>query len=131
MLRSLLGAMKGQRDDERRARQQRDLIRREAAIGGQLFGPLAKGARREFFCLNRHTWIWHEEWVDAQGQRHAIMTRYDVRPQGVYKAQDGQPYRPLNRQEARHFYRAVMMYHDAVKREVYGDLTYLNALAAA
>ena len=106
---------------DRRARQYRDLIRREAEIGGKLFGPIPPGGRREFFCLNRHTWVWHEEWDDEQGH-HAVTTRYDVRPQGVFKAQDGQPYQPVSFQEGRRLYRVVDMYNKAVKAEVYNDL---------
>ena len=41
---------------------ERDLIRLESEIGAQLFGPLPKGRRREFFCLDASTWIWHEEY---------------------------------------------------------------------
>lgn len=106
---------------DRRARHYRDLIRKEAAIGGELFGPVPKNGRREFFCLNRHTWVWHEEWDDENGH-HAVTTRYDVRPQGVYKAQDGQPYQPVNFQEGRRLYRAVGLYTKAIKNELYSKL---------
>jgi len=107
---------------DRRARQYRDLIRKEAAIGGELFGPLQKGHRREFFCLDRHTWVWHEEWDDENGEHHAVTTRYDVRPQGVYKAQDGQPYQPVNFQEGRRLYKVVDLYYERVKSELYKHL---------
>ncbi len=43
---------------------ERDLIRMESAIGAKIFGPVAKGHRREFFCLDETAWIWFEEWVD-------------------------------------------------------------------
>ncbi|HSX35285.1 MAG TPA: hypothetical protein VLF62_06610 [Candidatus Saccharimonadales bacterium] len=106
---------------ERRARRYRDLIRREASIGGKLFGEVPKNGRREFFCLNRNTWVWHEEWDDAQGH-HAITTRYDVRPQGIFKAQDGQPYQPVSVQEGRRLYKATSLYNKAVKAELYSNL---------
>jgi hypothetical protein len=107
------------RDAERSARRYRELIRREAKIGGELFGPLPKGGRREFFCLDRHVWIWHEEWVDKHGKQRSMTTRYDVRPNGVLKAQEGQPYERLGRTEAKHFYKAVKMYNERVQSELY------------
>lgn len=120
MIRKLFGAVSSQRSTDRRAREYRDLIRQEAAIGGLLFGPVPKGGRREFFCLDAHTWVWHEEWTDQQGVHHAVTTRYDVRPHGVFKAQDGHPYQPLAGQEAEHFYRAANLYNKRVKAELYG-----------
>ncbi len=72
-------------------------VKREAAkLGGDVFGPIPEGRRREFFCLDEHTWVWHEEWVDGQGIRQVRTTRYDIRPLGIYKAQDGQPYQPVS-----------------------------------
>jgi len=97
----------------------RRLLQEEARIGGTLFGPVGKGGRREFFCLNERTWIWHEEWTDDQGQSHAVTTRYDVRPDGIIKAQDGQPYRELDKAEAANFMKAVDQYTDRMVNEVY------------
>lgn len=120
MIHKLFQAVSSQRLVDKRAKQYRDLIRREAVIGGQLFGPIQPGGRREFFCLDRHTWVWHEEWVDQSGARRMVTTRYDVRPNGVFKAQDGQPYRPLLGDEAVHFRNAVRIYNKRVKAELYG-----------
>jgi hypothetical protein len=114
----LLSAFTNQQGD-RDARRYREMIRREAKVGGELFGPIAPGARREFFCLDEYTWVWHEEWIDQQGQRRAITTRYDVRPQGVLKAQDGQAYHYLSPEECRSFYKAVKLYTRRVRRELY------------
>ena len=111
---SLLKALtttSAQRVADRRAREYRDLIRREAAIGGRLFGEIPRGGRREFFCLDEHTWVWHEEWKDMKGNHHAITTRYDVRPNGIFKAQDGQPYQPLSREEVSRLCKAVYLYN--------------------
>ena len=120
MIHKLFQAVSSQRLADKRAKQYRDLIRREAAIGGQLFGPVQSGGRREFFCLDRHTWVWHEEWVDQGGIRHMVTTRYDIRSNGIFKAQDGQPYRPVVGEEAIHFRNAVMTYNKRVKAELYG-----------
>lgn len=126
---NLFGAVKGQREDERKARRIRELIHKEAAIGGQLFGPVPKGGRREFFCLDEHTWVWHEEWVDQKNQRQVVTTRYDVRPHGIFKAQDGQPYRPLSDEEIKHFFRAINMYYEAVSNTLFSKTAYLNNIA--
>src|SRR4051812_44678898 len=80
---------------------ERDFLRMEAEIGGKLFGPIPEGHRRQFFCLDRHTWIWHEEWME-NGARKVVTTRYDVRPSGVIKSQDGQANQRLSKQEADH-----------------------------
>lgn len=116
---SLFASFRQQREQDRRARQYRELIRREAAIGGELFGPVPANGRREFFCLDEHTWVWHEEWVDAAGRRQAVTTRYDVRPQGIFKAQDGQPYRPLTPIEAKNLKQAAILYNEKVRHAVY------------
>lgn len=115
----LFQSFSSQKQSEREARRYRDLIRKEAAIGGQLFGPIPKGGRREFFCLDVRTWVWHEEWVDENGIHHAVTTRYDVRPDGVLKAQDGQPYRPVSPEEGRRLRKAIQLYHERVNSEVY------------
>ena len=106
-------------DDQRRLEVYRDLIRREAKVGGKLFGPTTPQGRREFFCLDEYTWVWHEEWLDQAGLRHAVTTRYDVRPNGVLKAQDQQPYQYVNLDEAKRLYKAVSMYNRQVDTELY------------
>lgn len=119
----LFQSLSAQKQADRDAQKYRDLIRREAAIGGQLFGPVPKGGRREFFCLDERTWVWHEEWNDEKGVRHAVTTRYDVRPDSVLKAQDGQPYRPVTPEEGRRLRKAVMLYQKRVNSEMYADLS--------
>src|SRR5438309_8868712 len=110
ILKKAMGQLTTQREAERSAELYRNLIRHEAKIGGQLFGKVAKGHRREFFCLDEHTWIWHEEWTNDQGQYQIKTTRYDVRPSGILKAQDGQQYQRLSPQEAFNFYQATRLY---------------------
>jgi hypothetical protein len=92
---------------------EQSLIRIEAEIGGKLFGPVPKGHERRFFCLDEHTWIWHEEWVE-KGKRHVITTRYEVRPNGVLKLQDGHSARMISKAEAINLYRAVELYQQQV-----------------
>lgn len=118
-----INQLRSQRNTTRRAQAYRDLIRKEAKIGGQLFGPIQPEGRREFFCLDKHTWIWHEEWTDKNnGQRKVVTTRYDIRPSGILKAQDGQNYRYVDFQEAYNLYRAVQLYAQRINNELYGPV---------
>lgn len=110
-----------QRHAEREAELYRALIRREAKIGGELFGPVPAGGRREFFCLDEHTWIWHEEWIDQNGQRQIRTTRYDIRPTGILKAQDGQAYQRVTKSEAVRLRDAVRTYNDRIRSELYAE----------
>ena len=100
-------------DDQRRQDAYNALLREEAKYGGQLFGPIPKGRRREFFCLDEHTWVWHEEWTDAQGQRQVVMTHYHIRPDGILKSQNGHYSQP-SETELRNFYRAAKIYVNRV-----------------
>jgi hypothetical protein len=103
--------------DERRAEIYKSLIHWEGKVGGQLFGEVRPNGRREFFCLDRNTWVWHEEWVDATG-RHAMITRYDIRPSGVVKSQGSNNYQTLSPEELRNFVSAVNLYCERVLPEL-------------
>jgi hypothetical protein len=109
---------KARKEEQRRADFQRALLHYEARVGGELFGSIPKDGRREFFCLDEHTWVWHEEWKDAQGKRQVLTTRYDVRPNGVVKSQGNSVYQGLTGQEARNFYLAVHLYEQKVGAEL-------------
>lgn len=121
ILKKLVGssAARAQRSVARQADLYRSLIRREAKIGGELFGPVPNGVRREFFCLDEHTWIWHEEWTDSSGKRQIRTTRYDIRPDGILKAQDGQNHQRISRAEAERLYKAAQIYQKRTKAEIY------------
>lgn len=118
MIKKLLKNVSIQREEARRAELYRNLIRHEAKIGGQLFGPVPAGGRREFFCLDEHTWIWHEEWIDNSGQRQARVTRYDVHPNSIIKAQNGL-YKSVDANEARKLLQAAELYEQRVNTELY------------
>jgi len=119
ILPKLLSSTKAQRHAEREAELYRSLIRREAKIGGEIFGPVSKGGKREFFCLDEHTWIWHEEWLDAKGHLKIKTTRYDIRPTGILKAQDGQAYQQVSIQEAERLLQAAEVYERRMRDELY------------
>jgi hypothetical protein len=118
VLKKLFKPFGDQKNAERRAEQYRNLIRREAKIGGQLFGPVPAGHRREFFCLDTHTWVWYEEWKDASGVTQSKTTRYDVRPNGVVKNQDGHASQYISIEEARNLYHAVKLYNQRVDADL-------------
>lgn len=98
---------------------ERDLIRMESVIGGRLFGPVPSGHNRQFFCLDERTWIWYESWTDYLGNQRSITTRYEVRPDGIIKAQDGKVYTYVNEEEARNLVHATELYRQEVAREIY------------
>jgi hypothetical protein len=114
-----------QQDDTRQQSDfTRSLIQYEAEIGGGLFGPVPKGHHRQFFCLDEHTWVWYEEWKQ-DGQQKSVTTRYEIRPNGILKVQDGQGYQRLSREETRNLCRAAALYQQRI------DVEYQKLLHAA
>jgi hypothetical protein len=97
----------------------RELIELEAQIGGSLFGPIPNGHRREFFCLDENTWVWHEEWIDADNERHVSSTRYEIHSNGILKAQDGRVYKFIEGDELRNLVLSMRLYYEAVSRDIY------------
>ena len=118
MIGKLLKVIMGDREVQRHADLYSNLIRHEARIGGEILGPVPQGHRREFFCLDERTLVWHEEWLDKSKQRHTRTTRYDVRPDGILKAQAGQ-YQRLTPDEDARLRQVVRLYVDRVNREMY------------
>lgn len=118
MFKKLFSGLKKQKSEELQAELYRKFMRHEAQIGGTLFGPVPAGTRREFFCLDEHTWVWHEEWTDQTGRVHIKTTRYDVRPNGILKVQDG-VYRKVEKEEADRLFEAAEIYIQRAKREIY------------
>jgi hypothetical protein len=122
VLKKLIGRTSVQKLQDRKRSMYHNLIHYEAKIGGQLFGTIPKGARREFFCLDEHTWVWYEEGVTTTGKPFSSTTRYDVRPNGVLKSKDGQAYQQVNPREAEHLRQAANLYYQRVSREIYAGL---------
>jgi hypothetical protein len=108
-----------QSEEERRAELRRNLIRHEAQIGGELFGPVPAGTVREFFCLDQYTWIWYEEWTDDGGTRQKRTTRYDIRSDDIVKTTDGEHYQNVSDKEIDRLIDAVTAYRDRVRKEIY------------
>ncbi len=122
MIQKFIKLVTGTSAEERRAELYRNLIRHEARIGGTLFGPVPEGGKREFFCLDERTWIWHEEWIDANGQHRTKTTRYDVRPNGIIKAQDGTNQQYVSDEEARHLRDAAILYQKRIRSDLYSKI---------
>jgi hypothetical protein len=100
--------------EQRRAELYRTLLHKEAKIGGEVFGPVPAGHRREFFNLDKYTWVWHEEWTDQNGQHQTLTTRYTIRPDGILKSQGEQSYQRLSEAELSNLYGAAKVYRQRV-----------------
>ena len=98
---------------------ERELIEIESEVGRHIFGPIEKGHSREFFCLDEHTWVWHEEWVDDQKKKQSRTTRYEIHENGILKVRDGGHYQYLENEELQNFGLAVRMYYEQVMRGIH------------
>ena len=76
---SLFHHARARKEEQKRADIYRALLHYEAKIGGEIFGPVPQGTRREFFCLDERTWVWHEEWTDGHGPLRVMVARLFVR----------------------------------------------------
>ena len=102
----------------RQANAYRQKIRNESRVGGSVFGPVPEVRRREFICLDEKTWLWHEEWRDDQGKLHAVTTKYDIRPNGIIKTQNGID-RTVTADEALNLLQAARNYKKMVHEQLY------------
>jgi hypothetical protein len=99
---------------------ERELLQLESEIGAKLFGEVPLKGRREFFCLDEKTWIWHEEWIDKAGKRQQMTIRYEVHEKGILKVQEGARYSFIEGEELKNLAAAATMYYEQVARGVYG-----------
>lgn len=99
---------------------ERELIAKESAIGGQLFGPVAKGVRREFFNVDPQTWIWHEEAYNRQTKREETRTvKYEIQHDHILKVEEGAHYTKVEGVELKNFVLATHAYYERTMREIY------------
>lgn len=104
----------------RAALYERAMIRREASLGATLLGPIPAGHTREFFCLDRHTWIWSEQWYDqASKSTKSMNVRYDFQPRGVLKIVDDIPRGYVKGSELTHLIETIYNYHNLVTTQIY------------
>lgn len=102
-----------------KAMSERELIQLESEIGREMFGPIPAGHRREFFNLDKNTWIWFEESTNDDGTVHSNTTRYEVQGNRILKAQDGAQYSYLEGQELQNLALSVQIYYEKVMRGIY------------
>ncbi len=99
---------------------ERELIQLESEIGTKLFGEVPEGHRREFFCLDARTWIWHEEGKNLKTGKHEVQTiRYEVHDKGILKVHGGARYSFIDGTELNNFVTATTLYYEQVARKVY------------
>lgn len=98
---------------------ERQLIELESEIGRELFGPIPDGHHRDFFCLDKHTWVWHEQWKDLDNKPQSSTTRYEVQPNGILKIQTGRVYKYIEGEELENLAIAARMYYERTMREIY------------
>jgi hypothetical protein len=99
----------------------RDLIRQEAIIGGKLFGPIPKGSSRQFFRLEKNTWVWVEGW-QKNGKNYSKTTKYLIKPTELLKSVNGGHYEKASSEEAKNFVQAVNAYVEQVDTKIYDNL---------
>ncbi|MDO8335858.1 MAG: hypothetical protein Q7T74_03710 [Candidatus Saccharibacteria bacterium] len=95
------------------------LIKLESEIGKTLFGDIPKGHKRDFFCLDEETWIWHEVWTDKDGHKKEQTIRYEIHPNGILKVDGAKNYNLIKGQELLNLTTAIRMYRERVMRELY------------
>lgn len=99
---------------------ERELIQLESEIGSKLFGDIPAGHRREFFCLDSKTWIWHEEFKNQKtGKTETQTIRYEVHENGILKVQEGARYSFIEGAELENLLAATELYYERVARNIY------------
>ena len=96
-----------------------ELINAESELGKTLFGPIPTGTQREFFESKKNVWIWHQSYLDGQGRKHVTTIRYEVRPNGVFKNQNGSGYQKIEGAELDNLRQAAAAYLNIVKTRLY------------
>ena len=97
---------------------QTEILELEAKIGASIFGPISKHQDRSFFCLNRHTWVWHEQWIDENKKSKSLMTYYHIRSNGIFKSFGNQSYQLLSNEELDNFIKATKQYAEIVPQKL-------------
>ncbi len=91
----------------------REILETESKVGAEIFGPIEKGRQRSFFCLNKYTWVWHEQWIENKTPK-SLMTYYHIRHNGILKSSGNQDYKPLSQNELDNFIKAAEIYEKTV-----------------
>jgi len=97
---------------------ERELIDAESAIGRQLFGEIPAEHKRDFFCLDEYTWVWHEEWKEGREIKTQTV-RYEIRGEKIVKINGSGEYTYVKGEELRNFVLAIKLYYEQVMRSIY------------
>lgn len=116
----IMGAIPQFNGAHRYNKTERDMIAKEAQVGASVLGQVPAGHTRQFFCLDSHTWIWNEQWIDQSGKQRVLNVQYDVRPDGILKRVNGGSPSKLGQQELNNFDQAIQKYYHEVSKRVYG-----------
>lgn len=104
------------------ARIRQDLLRREAKVGKNVFGPVPKGRSRDFFRIDSSTWIWQERWKE-NGSTYIKNTKYLLRERDIVKSINNSAYQRVSLEEAKNLHDAIHVYAERVKKEIYSAVT--------
>jgi hypothetical protein len=113
---NIISALKKYLNDDRTV--YNNLIRKEAQIGGRLFGIVPSNVSRSFFCLDEHTWVYHEDTTLRDGSINSSIIRYEIQPDRIVKVINGNRYL-LSDNEKKNFYTATQNYQKRVFSELY------------
>jgi len=114
-------------EEDIRSQVRRDLIRKEAIIGRTVFGPIPEGHKREFFRVDKGTWVWQESWVDDNRQKQQRHTKYVLRDNDIVKSVNSGSYERVSIAEAENFEAAVHEYVKRVDKDVYKNGNFARA----
>lgn len=96
------------------------LIKKEAALGGQLFGKVPANRNREFFYMGNDTWVWNESWQNGSGQKFTQTVQYRILPTRIEKIQSGQSTPLYDMQEISNLVVATRWYYQLIAKNLYG-----------
>ncbi len=94
---------------------EREQIKNESIIGASIFGEFPPNViDREFFNLDKNTWIWGEKFALPNGSTKELITKYEVQKHGILKIQPDNQYSYIDGAELRNFAIAVREYYNRV-----------------
>lgn len=109
-----------------------DLIEEESIIGGAIFGRTERNVVRRFFLDEVDNWFFTETAYDMSGRlvrNHTI--RYQILDHGIVKSVDGKDHSILQGKELQDLIKAVGIYYERTKKELYEEKLGLRAAQLA
>ena len=94
---------------------EREQIKSESIIGAGIFGEFPPNViSREFFNLDKNTWVWGEKFALPDGSTRELVTKYEVQQHGVLKTQPDNQYSYIEGAELKNFAIAVREYYSRI-----------------